>query len=225
MRLLCLSSISPKARSLGVVQGAQFKEFSINFFALASILWWLCITLNLYVTFVKNKKLTQYEPHMHIFCWSSALITTAIPTASNQMTAVGLWCWMKDWPWQFAFYYAIMGTSWLIGAFMWAAIIFSMIRLIRRYKHTDRSAVSVQVIRQCAFVVWFLVIFLLMFIHRLYLALHDDPPFYWMLLHLLSMSTQGTVVFLIFGLRFEIFWYWRNLFNRCCGKPTYESLE
>jgi len=197
-----------------------------QFFSISTILWWVCISVNLYCSFVKNKKINNYEFHMHVICWGGALIASTAPSAAGEMKVVGLWCWIHDWPWQVLAYYAIMGACWVIGAGLWTSVIMFMLKMSKRYKSSDRSAVSVQVIRQAMFVLWFLVIFCFMFVHRIYIHATGKSPFPLMMMHVTAMASQGIFVFIVFGLRYEILWFWRNLITyRCCGKAGYESLE
>lgn len=203
-----------------------------QFFASATMLWWLCITINLYATFVKNKKILHYETYMHIFCWGGALAMTIPPVIMDNISAVGLWCWITNFWLQIGCYYLIMGICCAIGGFMWVSIIVSITSLTQRYKFSDRSAVSVHVIRQSLFVIWFLIMFCFMFFHRFFVWHKRGHTPYWLLLiHLIAMSSQGLFVFLVFGLRLEIFHFWqallyRRCFSKCSERDSgYHSLD
>jgi len=200
-----------------------------QFFASSVIIWWFCITINLYATFVKNRKIAHYEVYMHIICWGGALLMTIFPAMADQMKPVGLWCWVSEFWWQVGAYYFIMGICCLLGGLMWISIIVSITSLTQRYKFSDRSAVSVHVIRQSLFIIWFLIIFCFMFFHRFYFHIHGGIPYWLLLVHLTAMSSQGIFVFLIFGLRSEIFHFWQSLlykkcFSKCSERDSYHSL-
>jgi len=155
---------------------------------------------------------------------------------TDDLGGVGLWCWITNAKWQFLVYYDVMCMCCLIGGGLWCIILYHINQIRRQFISTSMaSAMPVYIVRQTCFVIVFFLQFTFMAGHRLYIALEPNhtSPFGLALAHVVAYSTQGFMLFLIFGCRKVNFKYWKKGFHNFRGKylrgskhfSAYESLS
>jgi len=183
--------------------------FIIQYFSVAILLWWLCITVNLFLQFVKGSRTVHYEPWMHIICWGYPLLTSSVANWYNLFQPVDLWCWVgrKDnGAWQWALYYALTGFICVLGGIFWIHTIAHILSMSKKVK-----SVEVNIHRHVLFVVLYWMVFLFSFVHRVVVVAEDEDRSEFLLgLHIFGTGFQGIMAFLVFGARFQNFSFYRN---------------
>jgi len=179
--------------------------------SIGNVLWWLCITGNLYLSFILEIKTYLYEKYMHLCCWGVVVITTIAP-AIHGIGVVGVWCWISNKRFQFVFYYGPMAISCAVGGVLYAFTMWNIRKMRKRaVGKSTNTVVPIYIFRQTIFVAWFFVMFVFMFAHRLtILIIGDKVPYGLVVVHVIAQSSQGCFVFLIFGMRLEHLTMWRE---------------
>jgi len=180
-----------------------------QFSGVSTLLWWLCMTVNHYLSLVLELKTKKYEKYMHGFCWLTSLTATLTPALAQPMRPLGLWCWINDPVWQILSYYLIMAICCCVGGILWALTL----RNLQKTTQNRNKEQSVYVLRQAIFISWFFVIFVFMAVHRTYVAVKQKGYFDLELPHVIAEASQGLLVFCIFGLRIEYYHMWKDFFR------------
>jgi len=205
-----------------------FQGMLEQYFAVCAVLWWFCITLNMYLSYTLVFKKIVFAPYMHLFCWLTALALTVAPAVKNQFGIVGLVCWIVRPVWQFFMYFAVMGAICVIGGSLWLITAIKILKMRQRlFNRATSDAIPKYIIRQLIFICWFLLLFGFMFTHRLYIAISGHKtPFGLAIIHTLFESTQGSFLFMFFVLSKDGLSHWKNCFQFCTPRDqAYQSIE
>jgi len=189
------------------------------------VVWWLCISVNMFFSFILGVKTQIYERYMHIGCWLCCILTVAL--SDPYIGVASLWCWIDAPKWQLMLYYAPMAASLCIGGGFHIATIYKFLKMSKL--RVNKTELPVHILRQIIFVGWFSLLFLFFCIHRLYIYLYNNDicPFYLVVPAMTAEASQGCFVFLIFGLRAEHWAMWRDKFSLyCCSnkRQRYEPI-
>eukprot|EP01112_Ceratiomyxa_fruticulosa_P016766 TRINITY_DN510_c0_g1_i1.p1 TRINITY_DN510_c0_g1~~TRINITY_DN510_c0_g1_i1.p1 ORF type:complete len:289 (+),score=8.77 TRINITY_DN510_c0_g1_i1:192-1058(+) len=226
-----LSAFVVIAYGVGVVKLSQnrdlctFQAAGFQFFGFCAIMWWGAITLNLYLKVIKNYELREKAYLLHIFCWGLPIITTFVPYMYNKFVYVGLWCWITDANFflnQFIYLYMWMGVLSVLCIIAWIHMLIYAITITKKVNaHTKRIHPAKLMLRHVLFSVCFTFVFCFMFSHRLSLALGQTPPFGLLMTHVVCISAEGLLCFIVFGLKKEVIKSWvdgfRNANNHIMG--------
>jgi len=199
----------------------------LQFSAVSTVLWWSCITVNLYVSFILGHPPSDFERSMHLICWPFSLLFTIIPAATKSYGVVGLWCWINEPIQQFTFYYLELAVCLITGVFIWGSSISKVLKMRERSLTLSvRNYIPHYVVRQIVFAVWLFFVFAFMFTHRVYDHFTKSKgrfDYQLEVAHVIGLCSQGIFVFLIFGLKREHWDNWRSLFQQAQGKSSRRS--
>ena len=165
------------------------------------------ITLSSIVVIQKRSRKEQkkFVKKFYLFGFGLPILQTVIPLvpSTNLYGPNGMWydirfqylliciisrCWLRSdhhGLYEFVFFYGEMGFTSVVALILWVQVI---IRAFRSNKiiHTESY-----LIRHICMVVVYVVVFLVMFCHRLYMAITDSDSFVLILLHAICLSTIG----------------------------------
>jgi len=193
----------------------MMQGIGMQYFASAIVFWWFASAVNLYLALVKNLDTSSFKWYIHAFCWGIPLITTIFPIPLNYFGYIGIWCWINDSKAQFIFLYAYMGLFCVIGVALWILIFIYITHVSRKtvgLRSTVKQPYSYHIVRYIIFLLCFILIFSFLFAYRVYDALHANPPYFVMMMHVICVGVQGIVAFLTFGIRKDNFLLWIG----CC---------
>jgi len=196
--------------------------------------WWFIITVNFYLMIVKEMDTNHLRNWYHAICWTATILLTIIPLLSNKMGVISpLWCWIKDyqddnitkkvaWP-IFVYFYGEVGILLAIGCILWI-LIFRKMRMasqalpenVRKFKATTR-------IRYMLFITSFLLIFMFLFLHRVFEDIFEVFVYWPWCLYVIVVGCPGVFTFFIFGCRTKNFQLWRKFL--CCNMNEYEPIN
>jgi len=157
--------------------------------------WLLNIAFHLYCTIVKRwntQKITRLIPYFYIFGWAFPLITTIPPLAAQKMETRNLWCWVSNEAngvWELTCFYIPIMLILGITAVLWFTVIIRVCKISTQFKTVSYSIQSVLII-------FFLSIsFIFQCAHRIYNHTSGRDSFTLELLHTITLSSIGMVVF------------------------------
>jgi len=181
--------------------------------------WLFNIALHLYCTIVKRwttQKILKLVPYIHIFGWLFPLITTIPPLAAQKMITRNLWCWVSNEAygvWELACFYIPIMLILGVTSILWIAVIIRVCKISTQFKTVSYSIQSVLIIFflslsfgfQCA--------------HRIYNHTGKDS-FVLELLHTITLSSIGMVVFFVYGLNYDNVQLYVRLMKKCCSSNS-----
>ena len=184
------------------------QALGIQYFGWTTVLWWFLVSFNLYYVVVLRHSLEDYVILFHFIGWGIPTIFTIIPAWAQVYGRAGTWCWINNPTWALSFYYGEMGLLLVLGTILWLFIIRISLQTSRI---NDPSASIKRYTRHVLFVATFFLVFTLMFVHRLYEYEHPNQPqsFALLLMHAIAISSQGMIVFFVFGLTSDNIQSWK----------------
>jgi len=123
------------------------------------VVLWLCISVNMFFSFILGVKTQIYERYMHICCWLFCIITVGLSVPYIGISA--LWCWIDVPVWQFTLYYGPMAVSLLIGGGFQIATVYTILKMNKQ--RVNKTEIPMHILRQIIFVSWFFLLFLFFF--------------------------------------------------------------
>jgi len=197
--------------------------------------WWFIITVNFYLMVVKEMDTLHLKLWYHIICWSTTIILTTIPLVTDKMGIISpLWCWIKDykgadmtshnemWP-IFVYFYGEMGVMLVVGCILWILIFLKIHRVGRALPENARKIKPATNLRYMLFITSFLVIFMFLFLHRVFQDIFGMFVYWAWCLYVVVVGSPGIFTFFIFGFRVKNFLLWRKFF--CCRMHDYEPIN
>jgi len=152
----------------------------LEFFGLASALWWLCIGLNTYLTVVREwsvEPTEALEKWYHVVSWGVPAIASflvLLPADKIGFPGYGsMWCWIvsdSDAVWQFVFFYTEVGICALTGTYLFIHIVY---KIYTRHELTIKETLS-SMGPLLAFILMYVLLFSWMFGYRVDLQANKD---------------------------------------------------
>jgi len=184
----------------------------LTFFFVSSLMWWFTMILQVYLSFVvEYKGLKQFEWILHIVCWGVATVSSVFPSVENQYRPLRLWCGLgvnSNQMWEYAFFDILLGVVCFAGALLWIRVVYQLFRGAPSYslKRSHSFTYPIRLLRQALFVLCFLVVFVFSLFHRIYAHVKPNTypysmPYWLLVLHIVSIGSQGILNFFMFGLR------------------------
>ena len=99
-----------------------------QFFITSIILWWCCISINLYLTIVKELPMTTGFRY-HMVVWPVATVSALVPLSLDGFGDAGFYCWIRETSLQLACYYVTFWVSVLVALYCWIATIMKVHRI------------------------------------------------------------------------------------------------
>eukprot|EP01087_Luapelamoeba_hula_P019385 TRINITY_DN6412_c1_g1_i1.p1 TRINITY_DN6412_c1_g1~~TRINITY_DN6412_c1_g1_i1.p1 ORF type:complete len:384 (+),score=76.19 TRINITY_DN6412_c1_g1_i1:20-1171(+) len=176
----------------------------LQFFATSLLWWWVCMVFNLYLSIVREYEKPERLSLMFVCIgWGVPTVFTVVPLWFQRYGHITTepWCWImggNDHIWQYLFFYGPMGVASIVGLLMWAHI---MIKAFLLHKARRVSFMKGYILRQCAFVLLELGVFVLLVANRVQLTVQsNDPNFNLVLAAAIVTSGQGLISFVCFGI-------------------------
>eukprot|EP01121_Diplochlamys_sp_Union-15-3_P016615 TRINITY_DN5690_c0_g2_i3.p1 TRINITY_DN5690_c0_g2~~TRINITY_DN5690_c0_g2_i3.p1 ORF type:complete len:262 (-),score=-4.66 TRINITY_DN5690_c0_g2_i3:87-872(-) len=167
--------------------------FFLTYIGNVTILWFLFIALDVYITIVLVKNVIyqrRLQIWFHIIAWGLPIILASIPLIRREYSNRQLWCWISDHNgglWEFLCFYGPMALIAIIASYCWtrAIIIVCSISTITRKSHS-------YLYRHVVFIICFIVILLVTLTNRIYGAINEKDPlnFYLTLCHVIALGTN-----------------------------------
>jgi len=151
--------------------------------------------------------------YFYFFGWAFPLITTIPPLAAQKMETRNLWCWVSNEAngvWELTCFYIPIMLILGITAVLWFTVIIRVCKISTQFKTVSYSIQSVLII-------FFLSIsFIFQCAHRIYNHTSGRDSFTLELLHTITLSSIGMVVFFVYGLNYDNVQLYVRVIRRCC---------
>jgi len=194
-----------------------YEAVGIEFFSMATLLWWLCMSYNFYLVSVKevtSMRVLRLESRYNIFVWIYSSLLTLIAIATDNLDTVrranSYVCWIREDKMgnQWIFFYSHLLVVFVIGLFFWPR---SLHRLYHVHVYQEPSDKQLMIyIRQVLFIIFFCCFFTFMIAFRLLTDfVFHGQNFGMALVHMFAFTGTGTFMFLIFGLSPENLRLWK----------------
>jgi len=197
-------------RSFCYIQAAllQFSSMAIG-------CWLLNISVHLYCAIIlrwSTQRLLGLVPYIHVFGWFFPLLTTIPPLAAEKVVPRSFWCWVSNEAngvWELSCYYVPIMVILVLTAVLWTAVMIRVCKISTQFKTVTYSIQSVLIVFFLSISITF------QCAHRIYNHSGGDS-FTLELLHTISVSTIGILVFLVYGLNYDNVQLYRRVFKSFC---------
>jgi len=204
----------------------QIQAFGIQFWGSVLIWWFFLIALDLYMVVVLKKMNTsKYFSVIMGIAWSCCLILALLPFTDSQYGSLQLWCWIKmskDGIWEFSLFYGEMAIFSAIALFMWIRVTITAVQ-VSKMIHINSTNHS-YLVRHIMGVILFVVIFAVMFAHRVDIIFHLDSSFGLLYIHTFCLCGVGLMDFFCFGLTRGNIALWKDTILATFRKQKYEAI-
>lgn len=103
-RLILFLTISAAFQSFSFILGdlyendtmCQFQAFIMQYFGWATLLWVLCITINIILVVRGVANTEKYEKWYHLICWLLSVFWSSLPFIGKKYGPACVWCWIKQ---------------------------------------------------------------------------------------------------------------------------------
>eukprot|EP01126_Amoeba_proteus_P005596 TRINITY_DN1189_c0_g2_i5.p1 TRINITY_DN1189_c0_g2~~TRINITY_DN1189_c0_g2_i5.p1 ORF type:complete len:200 (+),score=23.79 TRINITY_DN1189_c0_g2_i5:493-1092(+) len=169
-----------------------------------------------------NSRIKDYEFWIHVFAWGIPTILTIVPLSRLKFENRIFWCWITPTDsgiWEFGAYYVPLSLALLVTTFCWILVVLKLLRVksvssqLRNGAHIIQSSVGLSL---------FIITLSLQFTHRL-VNIYLIDSYSLEMIHTILFSSVGIYVFLIFGLTYDNFVSYSDLF--CGGGDSESSFE
>jgi len=179
--------------------------------------WLFNIALHLYYIIVKKwtyQKSLRLVPFLHLFGWVFPLVTIIPPLAAKKMVDRNFWCWVSNESngvWELSCFYIPVMIILILTSVLWIILLIRICKISTQFKTVSYSI-------QSMLIIFFLSIsFAFQCAHRIYNHSGQDS-FVLELLHTVTLSSIGLVVFFVYGLNYDNIQLYTRLFKKffCC---------
>nr|XP_002129104.1 cyclic AMP receptor 3-like [Ciona intestinalis] len=219
-RLILYLSIAALFDAIGYIIGdmtpdgttCDFEAWWMTYFDWTVLMWVSCITFNLYMNVVKQRRTEKYEKFYHLLSWvCPPLLFSLLPLIGDNYGPAGAWCWIKHTStvWRFLIWYVPLFLLILAMFGGYSYIIYFLKKRISSWQGTydpdeERTVQlikeDIKVLKAYPFIFLILSIFpFILRIHNAFTAEGTDIFGLWVMTAL-TAPLQGAVNAVVFGL-------------------------